>query len=140
MAKFIKDFKAFALKGNVVDMAVGVIIGGAFGKIVASLVDDIIMPPISLLTGGINFADLKIVLSEAVMEGGEVIKPEVTWNYGNFIQTLFYFLILAFAIFMMIKALMKAKKKEEEAAAAPAPTPPELELLSEIRDLLKKSK
>ncbi|PVZ09141.1 large-conductance mechanosensitive channel protein MscL [Porphyromonas loveana] len=138
MKKFIQDFKAFALKGNVVDMAVGVIIGGAFGKIVSSLVNDIIMPPISMLTGGVNFADLKVVLSDAVMEGGEIVKPEVAWNYGNFIQTTIDFLILAFVIFLMIKAIMAAKKKEEEVPAEPAPTPEDIQLLTEIRDLLKK--
>ncbi|WP_373809496.1 large-conductance mechanosensitive channel protein MscL [Porphyromonas loveana] len=138
MKKFIQDFKAFALKGNVVDMAVGVIIGGAFGKIVSSLVNDIIMPPISMLTGGVNFADLKVVLSDAVMEGGEIVKPEVAWNYGNFIQTTIDFLILAFVIFLMIKAIMAANKKEEEVPAEPAPTPEDIQLLTEIRDLLKK--
>ncbi len=138
MSNFIQDFKAFALKGNVVDMAVGVIIGGAFGKIVTSLVNDVIMPPISMLTGGMNFADLKWVLSSAVMNGEEVVKPEVALNYGNFIQTAFDFLILAFVIFLMIKALMAAKKKEEEAPAAPEATPADIELLTEIRDLLKK--
>lgn len=138
MKKFIQDFKAFALKGNVVDMAVGVIIGGAFGKIVSSLVNDIIMPPISMLTGGVNFADLKVVLSDAVMEGGEIVKPEVAWNYGNFIQTTIDFLILAFVIFLMIKTIMAAKKKEEEVPAEPAPTPEDIQLLTEIRDLLKK--
>ncbi len=138
MKKFIQDFKAFALKGNVVDMAVGVIIGGAFGKIVSSLVNDIIMPPISMLTGGVNFTDLKVVLSDAVMEGGEIVKPEVAWNYGNFIQTTIDFLILAFVIFLMIKAIMAAKKKEEEVPAEPAPTPEDIQLLTEIRDLLKK--
>ncbi len=138
MKKFIQDFKAFALRGNVVDMAVGVIIGGAFGKIVSSLVNDIIMPPISMLTGGVNFADLKVVLSDAVMEGGEIVKPEVAWNYGNFIQTTIDFLILAFVIFLMIKAIMAAKKKEEEVPAEPAPTPEDIQLLTEIRDLLKK--
>ncbi len=138
MSNFIQDFKAFALKGNVVDMAVGVIIGGAFGKIVTSLVNDVIMPPISMLTGGMNFTDLKWVLSSAVMNGEEVVKPEVALNYGNFIQTAFDFLILAFVIFLMIKALMAAKKKEEEAPAAPEATPADIELLTEIRDLLKK--
>ncbi|WP_373816156.1 large-conductance mechanosensitive channel protein MscL [Porphyromonas loveana] len=138
MKKFIQDFKAFALRGNVVDMAVGVIIGGAFGKIVSSLVNDIIMPPISMLTGGVNFTDLKVVLSDAVMEGGEIVKPEVAWNYGNFIQTTIDFLILAFVIFLMIKAIMAAKKKEEEVPAEPAPTPEDIQLLTEIRDLLKK--
>ncbi|WP_373810044.1 large-conductance mechanosensitive channel protein MscL, partial [Porphyromonas loveana] len=117
---------------------VGVIIGGAFGKIVSSLVNDIIMPPISMLTCGVNFADLKVVLSDAVMEGGEIVKPEVAWNYGNFIQTTIDFLILAFVIFLMIKAIMAAKKKEEEVPAEPAPTPEDIQLLTEIRDLLKK--
>ena len=136
--KFIEEFKAFALKGNVVDMAVGIIIGAAFGKIVTSLVNDIIMPPIGLLVGGVNFSDLSVVMKEAVGDS-----PAVTWNYGNFIQVVFDFLIVAWAIFMMIKALSKLKRKEEVAAPAPAPEPPapvkEEILLTEIRDLLKKN-
>lgn len=133
--KFIDEFKAFALKGNVVDMAVGIIIGGAFGKIITSLVNDIIMPPIGLLVGGVNFAELSVILKEAVGE-----TPAVTWNYGNFIQVSIDFLIVAFAIFMVIKVMNTAKRKKEEAPAAPpAPTKEEI-LLTEIRDLLKEKK
>ena len=134
--KVLNEFKAFAMKGNVIDMAVGIIIGAAFGKIVSSIVNDIIMPPIGLLVGGVNFSDLSIVLKQAVGEN-----PAVTLNYGNFLQVTFDFLIIAFAIFMVIKAMNSAKKKEAEAPAAPAPAPaPSKEevLLTEIRDLLKK--
>ena len=131
--KILDEFKAFALKGNVVDMAVGIIIGLAFGKIVSSAVNDIIMPPIGLLLGGVNFTDLKVVLKAAT----ETI-PAVTWNYGNFIQVIIDFLIVAFVIFMMVKAMNAAKKKEEAPPAAPpAPTKDQV-LLTEIRDLLKK--
>jgi large conductance mechanosensitive channel len=134
--KLVDEFKAFAMKGNVVDMAVGIIIGAAFGKIVSSMVSDIIMPPLGLLVGGVNFADLKVVMKAATD-----LKPAVTWNYGNFLQVTFDFLIVAFAVFMMIKAMNSAKRKEEEKPAAPpappAPTKEEL-LLTEIRDLLKK--
>jgi len=129
----LDEFKAFAMKGNVVDMAVGIIIGAAFGKIVASIVNDVIMPPIGLLVGGVNFTDLKIILKAAVGEN-----PAVTLNYGNFLQVVFDFLIVAFAVFMVIKAMNSAKKKEE-AAPAPPPAPTKEEtLLTEIRDLLKK--
>ncbi|MFC4665403.1 large-conductance mechanosensitive channel protein MscL [Falsiporphyromonas endometrii] len=139
MSKFIKEFKEFAVKGNVVDMAVGIIIGGAFGKIVASFVSDIIMPPIGVLLGGTDFSDLKIVLKEAVRNGSEVITPEVAINYGSFIQTLVDFLIIAFAIFMMIKAINSLKRKKEEAPAPEKPAEPseDVKLLTEIRDLLK---
>lgn len=150
---FIKDFKAFAMKGNVVDMAVGVIIGGAFGKIVTSVVNDIIMPPIGLLVGGVNFKDLKLILQEGqeevLNEVGEVITPavaEVTLNYGNFLQQTFDFLIIAFSIFFMIKVITKLTEKKKEdtpAPAAPAPAPEpsaEEKLLTEIRDLLKEKK
>ena len=130
----LDEFKAFAMKGNVLDMAVGIIIGGAFGKIISSVVGDIIMPPIGLLLGGVNFTDLKIVLKAATDT-----LPAVTMNYGNFIQVTIDFLIIAFVIFMLIKAMNAAKKKE---AAAPPPAPPapskEEMLLTEIRDLLKK--
>jgi large conductance mechanosensitive channel len=112
--KLLDEFKAFALKGNVVDMAVGIIIGAAFGKIVTSLVNDIILPPIGLLLGGVNFADLKVVLEQAVGD-----KPAVTLNYGNFIQVILDFLIVAFAIFMVIKFMAMAKRKEAAPAAAP---------------------
>lgn len=131
--KIIDEFKTFAMKGNVVDMAVGIIIGAAFGKIVSSVVSDIIMPPIGLLIGGVNFTDLKVILKAATETN-----PAVTWNYGNFLQVCFDFLIVAFAVFLMIKAINSAKKKEEAAPAAP-PAPSKQEtLLTEIRDLLKK--
>lgn len=131
--KIIQEFKAFAMKGNVVDMAVGIIIGVAFGKIVTSAVNDIIMPPIGLLVGGVDFKDLSIVLKEAT-EGAAAI----TINYGNFIQVIFDFLIVAFVVFMVIKAINATKRKKEEVPAPPpAPTKQE-ELLAEIRDLLKK--
>ena len=137
---FLKEFKAFALKGNVMDMAVGVIIGGAFGKIVTSLVNDIIMPPIGLLVGGVDFTNLKVVIKKAVVEGGAEIAPAVTWNYGAFIQQVVDFTILAFCVFMMVKIMNKLLKKEE-AKPAPAPAPPapskEEVLLTEIRDILK---
>lgn len=133
----LKEFKDFAMKGNVVDMAVGVVIGGAFGKIVSSLVADIIMPPIGLLLGGVNFTDLKVTLKDAVVTDGVQVAEAVTLNYGNFLQTTLDFLIIAFAIFMVIKAIMSFKKKEEAAPAAPpAPTKDQV-LLEEIRDLLK---
>ena len=137
---FLKEFKAFALKGNVMDMAVGVIIGGAFGKIVTSLVNDIIMPPIGILVGGVDFTNLKLVIKKAVIEGGAEIAPAVTWNYGAFIQQVVDFTILAFCVFMMVKVMNKLLKKEE-AKPAPAPAPPapskEEVLLTEIRDILK---
>lgn len=137
---FLSDFKEFAMKGNIVDMAVGVIIGGAFGKIVTSLVNDVIMPCVSLATGGVNFNELKSVLNEAVTDPatGEVIKEAVTLNYGMFIQNIVDFFIIAISIFFAIRFIMKFKKKEEEApAAAPEPSQEEV-LLTEIRDLLKK--
>ena len=134
--KLVDEFKAFAMKGNVVDMAVGIIIGAAFGKIVSSVVSDIIMPPLGLLIGGVTFTDLKVVMKAATETA-----PAVTWNYGNFLQVCFDFLIVAFAVFMMIKAMNAAKRKQEEVPAAPpappVPTKEEL-LLTEIRDLLKK--
>ena len=140
---FLKEFKAFALKGNVMDMAVGDIIGGAFGKIVTSLVNDVIMPPIGLVVGGVDFTDLKLVIKKAVIEGGAEIAPAVTWNYGAFIQQVVDFTILAFCVFMMVKIMNKLMKKEE-AKPAPAPAPPapskEEVLLTEIRDLLKEQK
>jgi large conductance mechanosensitive channel protein len=129
---FIKEFREFAMRGNVVDMAVGVIIGGAFGKIVSSLVGDVAMPVLGILTGGVDFKDLKITLAEAVGE-----TPAVTLNYGAFIQNVFDFIIIAFAIFMMVKALNKLKKEQPKEEAAPEPSAEE-KLLTEIRDLLKK--
>ena len=147
MAKstFLQDFKAFAMKGNVIDMAVGVIIGGAFGKIVTALVNDVIMPAIGLLVGGINFKDLKVILSPEVLnEAGEIEKAAVTLNYGNFLQQTFDFLIIAFSIFVVIRIIGNlTRKKEEEKAAAPAAPPApsaEEKLLTEIRDLLKEKK
>ncbi len=141
MAKsnFIQEFKAFALKGNVVDMAVGVIIGGAFGKIVSSIVSNIIMPPIGVLTGGVNFTNLKWTIKEAVVEGENVVSEAVTLNYGQFIQDVVDFLIIAFCIFLMVKGIAAlSRKKEEEPAPAPDPEPSaEEKLLTEIRDLLK---
>ena len=135
---FIKDFKEFALKGNVVDMAVGVIIGGAFGKIVTSIVSNIIMPPIGVLLGGVDFTDLKVTLKEAVTEG-ENVTEAVTLNYGQFIQDVVDFLIIALCIFLMIKGITKlTAKKEEPAPEAPAEPSNEEKLLTEIRDLLKK--
>jgi large conductance mechanosensitive channel len=134
--KLVDEFKAFAMKGNVVDMAVGIIIGAAFGKIVSSIVSDIIMPPLGLLIGGVNFTDLKWVMKAATEAN-----PAVTWNYGNFLQVCFDFLIVAIAVFLVIKAMNAAKDKEEAAPAPPAapPAPSKEEtLLSEIRDLLKK--
>lgn len=115
--KILDEFKTFAMKGNVIDMAVGIIIGGAFGKIVSSVVNDIIMPPIGLLVGGVNFTDLKIVMKEAV---GDV--PAVTLNYGSFLQVTFDFIIIAFSIFMLIKIMNTARKKDE-AIQAPPPSP-----------------
>ena len=123
----ITEFKTFAMKGNVVDLAVGIIIGGAFGKIVSSLVNDVIMPPIGLLVGGLDFKNLSINLTE-----------QVKINYGAFINTVIDFVIVAFAIFMMIKAINKFKKKEEETPAAPPKPSEEVVLLTQIRDLLKK--
>ncbi|AFD07602.1 large-conductance mechanosensitive channel protein MscL [Solitalea canadensis] len=131
---FIKEFKEFAMRGNVIDLAVGVVIGGAFGKIVTSLVDDIIMPPIGYLIGGFDFKAFKITLKEAVVDAAGKVTPEVAINLGNFIQVLIQFVIIAFAIFIAIKAINTLKKKEEAAAA---PTPPTEALLAEIRDLLK---
>ncbi|WP_103576100.1 large-conductance mechanosensitive channel protein MscL [Campylobacter concisus] len=130
---FISEFKEFAMRGNVIDMAVGVVIGGAFGKIVSSLVGDIIMPVVGVITGGVNFTDLKLTLKEAA-EGA----PAVTINYGSFIQTMVDFLIIAFCIFCVIKALNSLKKKPVEEAPVEPETPADIALLTEIRDLLKK--
>lgn len=139
-SKFLTEFKQFAVKGNAIDMAVGVIIGGAFGKIVTSVVNDLIMPPIGWLIGGVDFKDLKVDLPVNPMapEGTEV----VTINYGNFIQTTFDFIIIAFCVFLLLRAIMKFTKKKEEEVAAPAPPAPSAEetLLTEIRDLLKEKK
>lgn len=143
MKKFIQEFKQFAMRGNVIDMAVGIIIGGAFGKIVSSIVADLIMPLIGILAGGINFRDLKIVLKQAKMDGDTVISPEVALTYGNFIQVTLDFLIIALAVFLLIKgvnalsAKMKKKSEADATAAKPAAPPADIQLLTEIRDLLK---
>ena len=129
----MSEFKDFAMRGNVIDMAVGIVIGGAFGKIVSSFVNDVLMPPIGMMMGGVDFSDLAVVLKEA---SGEV--AAVTLNYGSFIQTVVDFLIIAFAIFMVIKAMNNMKKKEEEAPAAPPKPSAEEVLLTEIRDSLRK--
>jgi len=131
---FMKEFKEFAMRGSVVDLAVGVVIGGAFGKIVTSLVDDVIMPPIGYLTGGIDFAELKYVIVPAD-EANEV--AEVAIMYGNFINVIIQFIIIAFCIFVVIKGINSLKRKEEEAPAAPPEPSKEEVLLTEIRDLLK---
>ena len=140
MKKILQEFKQFAMRGNVIDMAVGIIIGGAFGKIVSSVVGDIIMPAIGLLIGGVNFTDLKIILKQAVMDGDKVVSPAVSINYGNFLQVIFDFIIIAFSIFMLVKGINALNKKKEEAPAAPAPPPADIQLLTEIRDLLKDKK
>ena len=147
MKKFIEDFKKFALKGNVIDMAVGVVVGGAFGKIVTSLVNDVIMPIFSLLTKSVKFTDLKLVMRPAELnEAGEVITAEAAILYGSFLQNSIDFLLIALSIFVFIRLVTKLgeklRKKEEEAPAeepAPAapPAPTSEELLAEIRDLLK---
>jgi large conductance mechanosensitive channel len=133
-----EDFKKFILRGNVVDLAVGVIIGAAFGKIVSSLVADVVMPPLGLLVGGVNFTDLKVELSAAAVDAAGKAIPAVTLNYGSFLQTVFDFLVVASAVFVMIQALTRLQKKKEEAPAAPAAPPAQEVLLAEIRDLLKK--
>ena len=152
MKKFLNEFKAFAMRGNVIDLAVGVVIGGAFGKITTSIVNDIIMPVIGVITGGLNFSDWKIVLKQAVLDAeGAVANPEIAITFGNTIAVILDFIIIAFAVFCMVKGIntMHAKaealkKKEEEEAAAEPPAPPaepeptkEELLLTEIRDLLK---
>ena len=140
----MKDFKAFAMKGNVIDLAVAVVIGAAFGKIIASFVKDVLMPPIGMLLGGKDFTDMKWIMKEgqeAVMSGDTVVTPaitEVTMNYGMFIQNVVDFIIIAFTIFMIIRGVQKSKKKEEAKPAPPAAPPKNEVLLEEVRDLLKK--
>ena len=130
----LKEFKEFAMRGNVIDLAVGVVIGGAFGKIVTSLVDQIVMPPIGALTGGIDFSDMKWVLKPADNSNPAHKVAEVAIGYGAFINTLIQFIIIAFAIFLLVKAINRLTRREE---AAPAPPPADVVLLTEIRDLLK---
>ena len=138
-SKLIDEFKQFAMRGNVIDLAVGVVIGAAFGKIVSSLVADVIMPPLGVLVGGVNFTDLGITLKQAqTAASGEVI-PAVTINYGNFLQATFDFIIIAFAIFLFIKLINRLnRKKETETPATPPAPPADVQLLTEIPDLLKK--
>ncbi|MCL1821832.1 MAG: large-conductance mechanosensitive channel protein MscL [Prolixibacteraceae bacterium] len=128
-----KEFKEFAMRGNVVDLAVGVVIGGAFGQIVSSFVSDVIMPPVGLLLGGVDFSELKVIMKEAVGEASAV-----TLNYGAFISTIVDFLIIALAIFLIVKLINSARRKEEAASVAPPEPTMEEKLLSEIRDLLAK--
>lgn len=139
MGSFVKDFRDFINQGNVVDMAVGVIIGGAFGKIVSSLVTDVIMPLIGAVTGGISFSDIKYELTPAIMENGKVIQEANTLNIGMFIDSIINFLIIALCIFTVIRLLQKSKERfiHEEAPAEEAPAPSAEDLLTEIRDLLK---
>ena len=136
---FMAEFRKFIARGNVLDMAVGVIIGGAFGKISTSLVNDVLMPAISMLTGGIDFTDWKLVLKEAVVENGEEIAAAVSINYGAFLSTVLDFLIIAFAVFCLVKGVGRPQRRREEAAPPPAPPEPSAEekLLTEIRDLLR---
>jgi large conductance mechanosensitive channel len=135
----IKDYKAFITKGNIVDLAVAVVIGGAFGKIITSFVKDVVMPPIGLMIGGVDFKDLKYVIQEAVMTAeGEISAAAVSINYGMFVQNIIEFLIIAWAVFLVVRGLAAAKKKEEAAPVAPPAPSKEEVLLGEIRDLLKK--
>lgn len=145
MKRFFKEFRDFAVKGNVVDLAVAVIIGGAFGKIVSSLVADIVMPPLGVVMGGANFSDIKIVLKEAVISNGVIAKPAITMNIGTFLQNILDFLIIALAVFVMVKMINRAKRKfesvflkEKMKEEKTAPLTKDQELLTEIRDLLKK--
>ncbi len=142
--KFLKDFKTFAMRGNVLDMAVGVIIGGAFGKIVSSLVNNVVMPLLGMLIGGIDFTSLELVLSPAKTDAdGTVIREAVTMQYGIFIQNTFDFIIIAFCIFLFVKLftrLTQSKKAEEAKPAAPPEPSAEAKLLTEIRDLLRERK
>ena len=130
--KMMKEFKEFAMRGNVMDMAIGIIIGGAFGKVISAFVSQVLLPPLGLLLGGVTFTDLVVVLKAATAD-----KPAVLWGYGAFIQAVVDFVIIAFAIFMMIKGMNSMKKKEEEEPAAPPKPSREEELLTEIRDALK---
>ncbi len=141
-SNFLQEFKAFAMRGNVIDMAVGVIIGGAFGKIVSSLVADVVMPAIGIFVGGVNFKELKWVIKDAVYSAdGKELTAAATLNYGNFLQSTFDFIIIAFAIFLFIKFMAKLSKKKEETPVAEPPAPSKEEtLLAEIRDLLKEKR
>lgn len=140
MGNFLHEFKQFAMRGNVIDMAVGIIIGGAFGKIVSSIVSDLIMPPLGLLIGGVNFTELKVTLKQAVMEGDKIVSPAVSINYGNFLQTTLDFIIIAFAIFLLVKGVNALSRKKQEEKPAPAAPSADIQLLTEIRDLLKNNR
>jgi len=140
----VKEFKEFAMRGNIVDMAVGIIIGASFGKIITSLVNDVLMPPLGLAIGRVDFSQLHVILQKAqpaIMEGDKIIKPalsQVTLNYGPFIQTIIDFIIVAFCVFLLIKAMNRIMRKKEEAPAEPPKPSEEVTLLREIRDSLKK--
>ena len=134
--KILKEFKTFAMRGNVVDMAVGIIIGGAFSKIITSLVNDVVMPPIGILIGGVDFAELKLVLKQAWTDAAGNVVPAVSINYGVLANTVINFIIIALAIFMVIKAMNAMKKKEEAAPVTPPAPSAEEKLLTEIRDIL----
>ncbi|MGH7163509.1 MAG: large-conductance mechanosensitive channel protein MscL [Planctomycetota bacterium] len=140
MRNLLREFKEFAMRGNVLDMAVGIIIGAAFGKVVSSVVADVVMPPIGMAMGGVDFGDLAITLKEGVTDAaGKVEVPAVVIGYGKFVNTVLDFLIVALAVFLLVKAMNAAKRKPAPAPAAPPPAPPRSEsLLEEIRDLLKK--
>ena len=147
MKKFFEEFKTFAMRGNVIDMAVGVVIGGAFGKITTSIVNDIIMPLISMITGGVDFSQWKWVLKEAILDAeGTVVSAEVAVKFGNTIAIILDFIIIAFSVFCLVKALNSLRRKKEEPAPEPdpepeaPPAPTAEELLAEIRDLLKEQK
>lgn len=139
MKKFFLEFREFAMRGNVLDMAVGVLIGSAFGKITTSLVNDVFMPLLGMLVGGMDFSELNITLKQAVMDGETVVTPAVVVGIGSFISTVVDFLLMAFAVFVFIRFFNRLRRKKEEAPAAPAapPAPTSEELLTEIRDLLK---
>jgi large conductance mechanosensitive channel len=135
----VKEFKEFAMKGNMLDMAIGIIIGVAFNRIVTSLVQDIFMPVIGYMVGGVNFENLQVVIQREVLDGtGEVVQELVAVRYGSFLQTLFDFLLIALTIFIVVKAINRMKKKSEDVKVEEVPTPKDIELLTEIRDLLKK--
>jgi len=135
--KFLQEFREFSLKGNVVDMAIGIIIGAAFGRIVSSLVNDVVMPPIGLLLGGVDFTDLRIVLKGATVDGAGNVVDAVTVNYGVFIQTAIDFVIVAAAVFMLVKVMNNLRRKKAVAPPAPPQDTKQELLLSEIRDILK---
>ena len=137
---FFKEFKEFAMRGNVMDMAVGIILGGSFGKIVSSLVSDVIMPPIGILLGGVDFSNLRLTLKDAYVGATGELIPAVTLNYGVFINTIIDFTIVAFAIFLMIKAINSFHRKKAETPETPPAPSKEEQLLTEIRDLLKEKK